>query len=261
MPSFGLIAGSGLDGIPGLDVAESLKMATPFGDPSSDYGKGRLADKDVVLLARHGPEHRIQPQRINYRANLWGFRELGVERIISVSAAGGIRSGMRPGNLALPDQIIDITSGRKSTFYDAEEVVHVDLTEPYCPDLRSHVLAASDRCGVPVTGSGTYICVNGPRLETAAEIRTFSLWGADMVGMTAMPEAVLARELGICFASIVVITNFAAGITGKKLTTTEVMETMGASLEKLRVLLQNFFSLTFPARQCGCRRALEDARM
>ena len=121
VPSFGLIAGSGLDGIPGLDIVEPVKMATPFGEPSGDYLKGRLAGKDVVLLARHGPEHRIQPQRINYRANLWGFRELGAERIISVSAAGGIRSGMRPGVLVVPDQIIDMTSGRKSTFYEAGE--------------------------------------------------------------------------------------------------------------------------------------------
>lgn len=261
MPAFGIIAGSGLDSIPGLDIAERVGLTTPFGAPSDDYGIGRLAGKDVVLLSRHGPAHSIQPQRINYRANLWGFRELGVERIISVNASGGISRQMRPGDIIVPDQIVDMTSGRESTFYDAEEVVHIDFTEPYCPDLRRYMFRASESSGVPVTKTGTYLCVNGPRLETAGEIRTFSLWGADMVGMTAMPEAVLARELGICFAGIAVITNFAAGISAGRLTTAEVMETMKASLHRVRLLLQAFFSLTFSAPGCGCRQALEDARM
>jgi 5'-methylthioinosine phosphorylase len=261
MAAFGLIAGSGLDKIPGMDTVERVRLSTPFGEPSDDYRTGRLAGKEVVMLARHGPGHRIQPQGINYRANLWGFRELGVEKIISISASGGISRGMRPGELTVPDQIIDMTSGRRSTFYDAEDVVHVDLTEPYCPDLRGHVFTASKDSGIPVIRSGTYVCVNGPRLETAAEIRTFSLWGADMVGMTAMPEAALARELEICFAGIVVVTNFAAGIAAKKLTTAEVVETMKASLDRLRLLLQAFFALTFPAPECGCANALKDARM
>jgi 5'-methylthioinosine phosphorylase len=262
MPAFGIIAGSGLDNIPGMDIREPVRLSTPFGDPSDDYRLGRLAGKDVVLLARHGPGHRLQPHRINYRANLWGFRELGVEKVISISASGGISREMRPGEITVPDQIIDLSSGRASTFYEAEDVVHVDLTEPYCPDLRSYVFKASEISGVPVRKSGTYICVNGPRLETAAEIRTFSLWGADMVGMTAMPEATLARELEICFAGIVVITNFAAGIEPKKkLTAAEVIESMQAALDKIKLLLKAFFSLTFMHPACTCRHALDDAKM
>lgn len=261
MPAFGLIAGSGLETIPGLVIGETVTVSTPFGQPSDSYRRGKWGGKDVVLLERHGPAHRIQPHRINYRANIWGLSELGVKKILSVSAAGGISPGMRPGVLAVPDQIIDMTSGRASTFYDGEEVVHVDLTQPYCPYLRSQVLSASQDAGVPVIGSGNYVCVNGPRLETAAEIRTFSLWGADMVGMTSMPEAALARELEMCYAGIAVITNFAAGITANKLTTVEVLETMRAAMDKLGQLLETFFSLTFPTATCGCSRALEDARM
>ncbi|MEJ2696351.1 MAG: S-methyl-5'-thioinosine phosphorylase [Candidatus Sulfobium sp.] len=261
MPAFGIIAGSGLDNIPGMDIGPSERLSTPFGEPSDVYRAGKLAGKDVVLLSRHGPGHRIQPQRINYRANLWGFRELGVEKVISISAAGGIRSEIKPGAIMVPDQVIDMTSGRASTFYDAEDVIHVDLTQPYCPDLRGYVLRAAESSGVPVIKSGTYICVNGPRLETAAEIKTFSLWGADIVGMTGMPEAALARELEMCFAGISVITNFAAGIGSGKLTTAEVVETMQDSLDGLRLLLQAFFALTFFAPGCGCGRALEDAGM
>lgn len=261
MPAFGLIAGSGLDKIPGMDIGESLRLSTPFGEPSGDYQTGRIAGKEIVLLSRHGPEHRIQPQRVNYRANLWGFRELGVEQIISISAAGGISGRMGPGTITVPNQIIDITSGRDSTFYDAEDVVHIDLTEPYCPDLRKYIFRAAESSGVIVTKSGTYICVNGPRLETAAEIRTFSAWGADMVGMTAMPEAALARELEICYAAVAVITNFAAGISGKKLTTTEVMETMRACFDRVNLLLQAFLGLTFLDPVCGCRQALKDSRI
>lgn len=261
MPAFGLIGGSGLDNIPGMEISEQVRMSTPFGEPSDDYRKGVLAGKEVVLLWRHGPGHRIQPQKVNYRANLWGFRELGVDKIISINASGGISARMKPGEITVPDQIIDMTSGRATTYYEEEEVVHIDMTEPYCPDLRNYIFRAAEISGIPVIKSGTYVCVNGPRLETAAEIRTFSSWGADMVGMTAMPEAALARELGICFSGMAVITNFAAGISEKKLTTAEVMETMRASMGKLRLLLQAFFALAFAAAQCGCRRALEDARM
>lgn len=261
MPEFGVIGGSGLYDIPGLMVRDSVKISTPYGDPSDNYRIGRLSGLEAVFLPRHGSGHNIQPHKINYRANIWGFRELGVNKIISICASGGISSEMKPGAIALPDQIIDTTSGRPFTFYDKDEVVHVDFTEPFCPDLRRHIFKAAQLSGVSMIKSGVYLCVNGPRLETAAEIRTFSLWGADMVGMTAMPEASLARELEICLAGISVITNFAAGISGKKLTVTEVVETMRSSAEKLQSLLKALFALDFPAPSCQCKQTLKDAKM
>jgi 5'-methylthioadenosine phosphorylase len=259
MPVLGVIGGSGIYDIPGLDITDSVKLSTPYGEPSDLYRIGKSGGAKVAFLPRHGSIHHIQPHKINYRANIWGFREIGVKKILSIGASGGIT--IEPGSIVVPDQIIDMTSGRDSTFHDEEEVVHVDFTTPFCPDLRTHIFATSGNAGITIVGKGTYICVNGPRLETAAEIRAFSLLGADMVGMTGMPEAVLARELEICFAAISVITNRAAGISGEMLTATEVAESMKASAEKIKGLLRAFFVMDFSASTCSCGQALKDARM
>ena len=261
MPVLGVIGGSGLYDMPGLEITGSEKITTPYGDPSDVYRIGKLAGTEVAFLPRHGTMHHIQPHKINYRANIWGFRELGVRKILSVGASGGISGFMEPGGIAVPDQIIDMTSGRHSTFYEDDEVMHIDFTEPFCTDLRERIFAASEKAGIRVIRKGTYICVNGPRLETAAEIRAFSVLGADMVGMTGMPEAVLARELELCFAGISVVTNRAAGISGKKLTATEVIESMMASTEKIKELLKAFFAMDFSTSACFCGQALEDAKM
>ncbi len=261
MPFIGFIGGSGLYDIPGLEITDSAKLTTPYGEPSDVYRMGRVSGKDVAFLPRHGSMHHIQPHKINYRANIWGFRELGVERIVSMGAAGGIGEATRPGLITLPDQIIDLTSGRPSTFYDEDEVVHVDFTEPFCTDLRGYLLAAAKQSGVEVSGSGTYICVNGPRLETAAEIKAYSLWGADMVGMTAMPEASLARELEICYANISVITNYAAGISAARLTATEVVAAMQTATEEIKLLLKTLLSLDFREPACACKGTLREAKM
>mgnify|MGYP001231014237 CR=1 FL=1 len=259
MPVLGVIGGSGIYDIPGLDITDSVKLSTPYGEPSDLYRIGKSGDTEVAFLPRHGSMHHIQPHKINYRANIWGFREIGVKKILSICASGGITT--EPGSIVVPDQIIDMTSGRASTFHDEEEVVHVDFTVPFCPDLRSHIFAASGNARIGVAGKGTYICVNGPRLETAAEIRAFSVLGADMVGMTGMPEAVLARELEICFAGISVITNFAAGISGEKLTATEVVEAMKSVTGRVKALLKAFIPRDFSAVSCSCGQALRDAKM
>jgi 5'-methylthioadenosine phosphorylase len=258
----GIIGGSGLYDMPGLEIKESLAISTPFGPPSDSYRKGRISGRDVVFLPRHGSGHHIQPHRINYRANIAGFRQLGVKKIISIGASGAINREMKPGTIVVPDQIIDMTSGRLSTFFDGDEVVHVDFTEPFCPDLRSHIFrAAALRTEVVVLKSGVYICVNGPRLETAAEIRTFSLWGADMVGMTMMPEAALAREAGICFAGMSIITNYAAGILAGKLTATEVVKTVETSAGHVRSLLESVLAADFGSPSCSCNEGLGEARV
>jgi 5'-methylthioadenosine phosphorylase len=261
MPLLGVIGGSGVYDMPDMEITETVKVVTPYGHPSDSYRIGRLAGAETAFLPRHGADHRLQPNKINYRANLWGFRELGVGKVISVCAAGGINPEVSPGSIVLPDQIIDMTSGRASTFYDEDEVVHIDFTNPFCQDLRGQVTAASAAAGIFAITSGVYISVNGPRLETAAEIRTFAAWGADMVGMTLMPEASLARELGMCFTCIAVVTNFAAGIAAKKLTAKEVLETMKTTEEKLRSLLGQLFLIDLRPTRCSCRQSLEDARL
>lgn len=261
MPMFGVIGGSGLYDIAGLEVKDSVKLSTPYGEPSDVYSIGSLSGKEIAFLPRHGRIHHIQPHKINYRANIWGFRKLGVERIISIGASGGISSEMKPGVIAVLNQLIDMTDGRLSTFYDDDEVVHIDFTEPFCSDMRDYIFRSAEQAGVAVTKAGLYVCVNGPRLETAAEIKAFSILGADMVGMTAMPEAALARELEICLAGISVITNYAAGIAVKKLTATEVLCMMQSSTERLKSILKAFFVLDFSAPICSCGQTLKDAKM
>jgi len=261
MPDIGVIAGSGVYNIPDFEIIDSVKVSTPYGEPSDIYRIGRVAGKEIVFLPRHGSLHHIPPHRINYRANIWGFRELGVSRLLSVGSTGGISKRMNPGSIVVLDQIIDMTSNRDATFYDENEVVHVDFTEPFCPDLRRGLMAAAADAGISVVRKGTYIAVNGPRLETAAEIRTYAKLGADVVGMTGMPETVLARELEICFAGLAVVTNAAAGISEGKLAVTEVVEAMQAATERIRMLLNAFVALDFAESTCACRSALKNAKM
>lgn len=256
------MGGSGLYEIEGLKITKEVHISTPYGEPSSVYKIGTIGDKEIVFLPRHGIPHSIPPHKINYRANIWGFRTLGVERIISVSAVGGINKNLYPGDIVLLDQIIDMTYGaRESTFYDKDKVVHIDFTYPYCPEMRYFIVKASQNIGLPIKFTGTYICVNGPRLETAKEIQFFSLIGADVVGMTAMPEASLARELEICISGISVVTNHAAGISESKLTTTEVVETMKQSIDRIKSLLKEVIRHIPPARACPCKDALKDSEL
>jgi 5'-methylthioadenosine phosphorylase len=257
----GIIGGSGLYEIEGIITKEAKKVSTPFGDPSGSYVIGDFSGAEVAFLARHGSTHKIPPHRINYRANIWGFKLLGVERILSVGATGGIRPGMVPGTILIPDQIIDVTRGRAATFYEGEDVVHVDFTEPYCPEVRDSLFRAGERAGIKLRKTGTYVCAAGPRLETKAEIKFFSHIGGDVVGMTFMPEASLAREAELCYGGIAVITNFAAGIKEKKLTATEVVDVMRGTMASLKILLRETLSLLPPGRSCGCKDALREARV
>jgi 5'-methylthioadenosine phosphorylase len=261
MPDVGVIAGSGVYDIPEFEITDRIALSTPYGDPSDKYQIGRFAGKEIAFLPRHGSLHTIPPHGINYRANIWGFREIGVGRIISIGATGGISPAMTPGSIVVLDQIIDRTSGRAATFYDGNEVVHIDFTDPFCPDLRRALIAASAAAGLTVITKGTYIAVNGPRLETAAEIHAYASLGADVVGMTGMPEAALARELELCYAGLAVVTNAAAGISSGRLTATEVVETMRATTGKIRKLVKAFFALDPGIRDCACGSALKHARM
>jgi 5'-methylthioadenosine phosphorylase len=255
----GVIGGSGFYEIEGVTIEEIKKVSTPFGYPSDSYRIGEFSGKKIVFLPRHGSLHNIPPHKINYRANILGFKELGVERVISLSAAGGINLRMKPGTIVVPDQVIDMTKGRDSTFYDGDKVIHIDFTEPYCPELRSYIFRAGEKSGIKLKKTGTYVCVNGPRLETKAEIKFFSGIGADIVGMTAMPEASLAREAELCFAGVTVVTNYAAGITKKRLKATEVIDVMKETAVRLKGLLREVFKLIPAKRECICKEALKDA--
>ncbi len=253
----GIVGGSGLYEIPGFSVLDRIKLNTPYGEPSDEFIMGSIGERKVVFLSRHGQHHHIPPHRVNYRANVWGFRTLGVKRIIAVNAVGGINDKYRPGDIVLPDQIIDFTKTRMQTFYNGPQVVHIDFTEPYCKEMREVFLSVDEQ----IINGGTYICTEGPRLETAGEIRFYKSIGADMVGMTQMPEAALAREATLCYLCIAVITNYAAGISRTKLTTTEVVETMKKSTEKVKQLLSSAIELIPSERHCICKDSLKDAEL
>ncbi|MFV0664198.1 S-methyl-5'-thioinosine phosphorylase [Denitromonas sp.] len=208
-----IIGGSGLTQLASLEITRREVVRTPYGEPSGALTFGHVCNQPVVFLARHGYGHTIPPHLVNYRANLWALKHVGALGVISVASVGGIRADFGPGALVVPDQILDYTWGRKSTYFDAldQPVHHVDFTHPYDPALRQRLLAAAAAAGQAIHDGGVYATTQGPRLETAAEINRFERDGADLVGMTGMPEAVLARELELPYAAINVVANFAAG--------------------------------------------------
>ena len=211
-----IIGGTGLYKFPGLENVERRMLATPFGAPSDDIVLGTLAGKRVAFLARHGENHTLAPHRVNYRANVWALQHLGARRVIGVNAVGGIRDDMGPRVIAIPDQIIDYTHGRYDSFCDVEgaKVEHVDFTEPYSVALRGKLLAAARGAGIAIIDGGCYGATQGPRLETRAEITRMRRDGCDLVGMTGMPEAALARELNLDYACLALVANWAAGCGG-----------------------------------------------
>jgi 5'-methylthioinosine phosphorylase len=211
-----IIGGTGLYKFPGLGNVERRTLMTPFGAPSSDIMLGTLVGKRIAFLARHGEGHSLAPHRVNYRANMWAVHHVGARRTIGVNAVGGIRDDMGPRIVAVPDQIIDYTHGRYDSFCDVEgaKVEHIDFSEPYSSALRSEVLAAAKRAGVAVVDGGCYGATQGPRLETRAEIARMRRDGCDLVGMTGMPEAALARELNLDYACLALVANWAAGCGG-----------------------------------------------
>ena len=208
-----IIGGSGLSKLGNMEVERRKVVRTPYGEPSGALTLGKIGRCDVVFLARHGYGHTIPPHQVNYRANVWALKDAGATAVISVASVGGIRKELGPGVLALPHQIIDYTWGRPSTFFEGPSapVNHIDFTEPYTPALRERILAAAKASGERIVEKGIYAATQGPRLETAAEITRLERDGADLVGMTGMPEAALARELGLEYAAIAVVANYAAG--------------------------------------------------
>lgn len=242
MTRLGIIGGTGLSQIAGLEIKKLEAVATPYGTPSADLIIGELNNIGVVFLARHGNPHSIPPHKINYCANLWALKELGVENIIAVAAVGGITPEMEPAHLAIPDQIIDYSYGRRHTFFEGQNdpATHIDFTYPYSQELRSRLIHVAKTAGLAVSPIATYGCTQGPRLETAAEIKRMERDGCDIVGMTGMPEAALAKELGMQYAAIGVVANWAAGKSEGEITMTEIEQNLHKGMANTVMMLKAF---------------------
>jgi len=244
MSKLAIIGGTGLSQMEGLSINSMEEIKTPFGPPSAPYILGSIHGKELVFLARHGNPHTIPPHKINYRANIWGLKQLGVSEIIAVAAVGGISSAMAPAHLAIPDQIIDYSYGREHTFFadDLESVTHIDFTFPYHKALRQRLIQAASAENINISTIGTYGCTQGPRLESAAEITRMQRDGCDLVGMTGMPEAALAKELNINYATIAVVANWAAGKSEGEISMDEIELHVSNGMTNITQLLSSFIS-------------------
>ena len=239
MTSLAIIGGTGLARMEGLKITRREMVKTPYGAPSCPVIFGELQGQSIIFLARHGSSHAIPPHRINYCANLWALQSVGVDRIIAVGAVGGIASNCTTGTLVVPDQIIDYTHGRKATFFDGppDAVKHVDFTFPYDADLRDGLIRAASTAGESCIGEGTYGATQGPRLETAAEVRRLERDGCTVVGMTGMPEASLARELDIAYACCAVVVNPAAGKSAGIIEMDDLMKAVASGMQSARAVI------------------------
>jgi len=242
MTELAIIGGTGLSQLADFKIIRQEKLATPYGQPSADFVIGELNGKEAVFLARHGNPHSIPPHKINYCANIWGLKQLGVINIIAVAAVGGITPEMAPAHIAIPDQIIDYSYGRKHTFFEDEgdPVTHIDFSYPYSQELRARLIKAAKHANIGISPIATYGCTQGPRLETAAEIKRVEQDGCDIVGMTGMPEASLAKEIGIHYATVSVIANWAAGKMAGEITMAEIEQNLHHVLAKAASLLKVF---------------------
>ena len=235
-----------------------IDIDTPYGPVSCQIGV--LSGKQVAFIPRHGSRHSIPPHLINYRANIWALKKLGIKKIMATTAVGSLNPAMKPGDFVLADQFLDFTKNRISTFYEGGErgVVHVDLTEPYCPELRREMVVTAKELNLSAHADGCYVCTEGPRFETAAEVRAFAKIGGDVVGMTGVPEAVLAREAEMCYVTVSMVTNFGAGISKENLTHKEVLDTMGQNSENIRLLIAQTIENTDIDAACACHHALRE---
>ena len=239
-----IIGGTGLTQLEGLTIRDASFIETPYGAPSAEILRGEYVGREVLFLARHGHPHRIPPHEVNYRANLWALRQAGATHVIAINAVGGITDNLKTGCFCIPDQIIDYTSGREHTLYEGEldHVTHVDFSYPYDEALRKRLIAAVAACGYSCNNSGVYGCTQGPRLETAAEIIRMERDGCDIVGMTGMPETVLARELGLSYACLALVVNPAAGKSTGVITMTQIDAALNVGMSKAKIILARLLS-------------------
>jgi 5'-methylthioadenosine phosphorylase len=258
--SIGIIGGSGLYQMAGLSNLEELKVETPFGEPSDNFVLGTLEGKRIAFLARHGRGHRILPSELNFRANIYAMKKIGVEKILSASAVGSLKEEHRPLDIVIPDQFFDRTRGRISTFFGEGLVVHVSFAHPVCSHLGDQIMAAGKRAGVPVKRGGTYLCMEGPAFSTVAESNVYRSWGMDIIGMTNLQEAKLAREAEICYATIALVTDYDCWHPGHDaVTVDQVIAVLNQNSENGQKLIREAVRLLDDHRPCKCGSALKSA--
>lgn len=261
--SIGVIGGSGFYKF--LQTTEASKQETPYGRPSASVRLSEVKGKGVAFIPRHGEHHEFPPHVVPYRANLHALKELGVERVYGPTAVGSLKASIKPGDFVVTDQFVNFTSGRKDTYFEGPQTAHVGSADPYCPELRKVVLEASKDLGITVHSRGTVVVIQGPRFSTRAESNFFRSQGWDIINMTQYPEAILARELEMCYANISLVTDYDVGLEGdpdvKAVSNDEVMRVFNANLEKLRSLLLKAIELTPAERSCDCGSAMKNARI
>ncbi|MDW8355332.1 MAG: S-methyl-5'-thioadenosine phosphorylase [Bryobacterales bacterium] len=256
----GIIGGSGLYSMPGFTAQEEVTIQTPWGDPSDHYMVGRLAGKDVAFLARHGRGHRISPSELNFRANIYGMKALGVERIISLSAVGSLKEEHRPLDFVIPDQFFDRTRGRASTFFGEGLVAHISFAHPVCPQLSDVVYEACRAAGVNAKKGGTYLCMEGPAFSTLAESNLYRSWGMDVIGMTNLQEAKLAREAEICYVTVAMVTDYDCWHPEHDAVTVEqIISNLNRNAENAARVVVEAVAQIPEERTCGCGSALRHA--
>lgn len=259
MINIAIIGGTGVYDPSILTNVYDAEETTPYG--KVNYKVGEYAGKKVAFIPRHGSNHSIPPHLINYRANIWAIKKIGVTNIIATTAVGSLNMDMKPGDFVLVDQFLDFTKNRVNTFYEGGErgVVHLDVTEPYCPQLRKTIKAAADELSLSIHEKGIYVCTEGPRFETPAEIIMFAKMGGDLVGMTNVPEVVLAHEAEMCYSTVSMVTNYAAGISTQALTHSEVLETMAANADNIKTLImKSIEKINLENRSCNCDSTLAE---
>jgi 5'-methylthioadenosine phosphorylase len=256
----GIIGGSGLYEIEGLRRVKEYPTRTPFGVPSGDIVLGELDGVKIAFLSRHGRGHRLNPSEINYRANIYALKSIGVKRVISVSAVGSMKESIKPGDVVLPHQFIDLTKRRASTFFEGGAVAHVAFGDPVCASLAVQLLAAGRSVGAMVHEGGTYLCIEGPQFSTKAESRLYRQWGVSVIGMTNMPEAKLAREAELCYATVALVTDYDCWHeTEEPVTVEAILSTLRHNVELAKRLLRAAAKSAASVQQCACQRALENA--
>jgi 5'-methylthioadenosine phosphorylase len=259
-PAIGVIGGSGLYELEGLSDVKWQKVQTPFGAPSDAYCVGRFAGRRVIFLPRHGRGHRVTPSELNFRANIWGMRFLGAQWVISISAVGSMKEAIRPLDLVVPNQFFDATRRRVSSFFGDGIVAHVGMAEPVCADLAATLAKAAQDTSATVHRGGTYICIEGPQFSTRAESRIYRSWGVDVIGMTNMPEAKLAREAELCYATLALATDYDVWHeTHEAVSVEAVVQNLLKNVATAKDVLRRVIPAIAPARQCECPSALQSA--
>jgi 5'-methylthioadenosine phosphorylase len=256
----GIIGGTGLYRLPGLDNRREIQLTTPFGPPSAPLIIGDLHGVPAAFLARHGHQHTIPPHQVNYRANIYVLKMLGVQRLISVSACGSLRQDYAPGDLVIPHQLVDHTQSRQTTFFDQDLAAHVSVDEPFCPGLSRLVFQAAQEADTKVHSGGTMITISGPRFSTKAESDIFRSWAVDIIGMTTSPEAFLAREAEMCYAVLAHVTDYDVWLAGEKPVSTDyIRRNLRQNTELINQALSALAQDTIPTGSCGCSSALKTA--